>query len=177
MHRPGVLSQGAYGPKRGIPEILRLLERHSIRATFYVCGSDAERHPESLQQIAAAGHEIAHHGYTHTSPTELSEEAQREEIEQGLAVLRQYAEITSYRSPSWESTEFTRSLLREHGFEYGSNQLDDIYPYMTADGLAELPVSWILDDAPHFWFANDTWEKQFGRHGRCSTSGFPRSTA
>ncbi len=157
--RPGVLSQGAYGPRRGIPLILDLLERHGICATFYICGSDAERHPDSVRAIAEAGHEIAHHGYTHTSPTELAEGEQRDELERGLAILREYGRVTGYRSPSWEVTAFTRSVLREQGFTYASNQLDDIFPYMNPDGLAELPVSWILDDAPHFWFANDTWSK------------------
>ena len=157
--RPGVLSQGQYGPKRAMPEILELLERHEISASFYICGTDAERHPASVQAIVDAGHEIAHHGHTHTSPTELTETEQRDELERGLAVLREFGEVTGYRSPSWEVTSFTRSLLREQGFTYASNQLDDIYPYMNPDGLAELPISWILDDAPHFWFANDTWEK------------------
>ena len=158
-HRPGVLSQGTYGPRRAIPEILTLLEKYEITSTFYICGADAVRHPGAVRAIADAGHEIAHHGYTHTSPTALSEDEQRAELEKGLEVLREYGPVSGYRSPSWEMTTFTRSLLIEQGFTYASNQLDDIYPYLTPDGLAELPVSWILDDAPHFWFANDTWEK------------------
>lgn len=158
-HRPGVLSQGAYGPRRGIPEILALLKRHGIRATFYICGIDAENHPDSVRSIAEAGHEIAHHGYTHTSPTELDDAQQRQELERGLEILRGFGTVTGYRSPSWEVTDFTRSLLQQENFTHTSNQLDDIYPYMSEDGIVELPVSWLLDDAPHFWFANDTWNK------------------
>ncbi|MGW6172166.1 polysaccharide deacetylase family protein [Arthrobacter sp. NPDC055138] len=159
--RPGVLSQGAYGPKAAIPLILSLLERHNICATFFVCGRDAERHPESIRSILAAGHEIAHHGYTHVSPTVLSLEEETFELKRGIEALQDLgAEVAGYRSPSWDFSANTLDLLESHGFLYSSNLLDDFVPYRhTAHDLAELPVSWILDDAPHFWFANDTWEK------------------
>lgn len=160
VQRPGVLSQGAYGPKRAIPEILSLLEKYDITASFFICGRDAERHPESVRSIVAAGHEIAHHGYTHTSPTELTPDEQEFELIEGLRVLREFGRpVTGYRSPSWEVTDHTRKLLIDNGFEYSSNRLDDIFPYPNPDGIAEVPVSWLLDDAPHFWFANDSWEK------------------
>ena len=68
--RPGVLSQGTYGAKVGVPEILKLLERLGVTASFFVPGRVAERHPERVADIVAAGHELAHHGYTHTSPTD-----------------------------------------------------------------------------------------------------------
>ncbi|WP_139006447.1 polysaccharide deacetylase family protein [Arthrobacter crystallopoietes] len=159
--RPGVLSQGAYGPKVAMPLILDLLERHGVAATFFICGRDAERHPESIQSILAAGHEVAHHGYTHISPTVLSLEEETIEIKRGLKALQDLgAEVAGYRSPSWDFSDKTLDLLQSHGFEYSSNLLDDIVPYRHAShDLVELPVSWILDDAPHFWFANDTWEK------------------
>ncbi|MBU1609833.1 MAG: hypothetical protein KJ659_05360 [Actinobacteria bacterium] len=67
--------------------------------------------------------------------------------------------MVGYRSPSWEVTDHTRGLLVAHGFTYSSNYLDDIYPYPNADGIVEIPVSWILDDAPHFWFSHDNWGK------------------
>jgi peptidoglycan/xylan/chitin deacetylase (PgdA/CDA1 family) len=160
-NRPGVLSQGAYGPKVAIPLILDLLEKHDITATFFVCGRDAERHPESIKQIISRGHEIAHHGNTHTSPTDMSEQEEQAELRDALETLRSLgAEVVGYRSPSWDFSPHTLSLLSQNQFQYSSNLLDDIKPYMhEAYGLVELPVSWILDDAPHFWFANDTWEK------------------
>lgn len=158
---PGVLSQGAYGPKVGVPLILKLLRKHGITATFYVPGKDAIRHPEAVRQIIADGHEIAHHGHSHTDPTKLSQDAERAELIAGLETLRGFgAEVVGYRSPSWEFTPHTLDLLAEAGLEYSSNLLDHILPYThTTHDLVEVPVSWILDDAPHFWFANDTWEK------------------
>lgn len=159
--RPGVLSQGAYGPRVGVPLILDLLAKHQVRATFFVPGKDALRHPQSVVDILAAGHEVAHHGHSHTNPTTLSPQAEREELYQGLEVLRSLgADVVGYRSPSWEFTDQTLDLLQEAGFAYSSNLLNDIRPYRHRDhDLVEVPVSWILDDAPHFWFANDTWDK------------------
>ena len=71
-NRPGVLSQGTYGPKVAIPLLLDLLDRHGVPATFYVPGGDAERHGDRVREILAAGHEVGHHGYTHRSPTTLT---------------------------------------------------------------------------------------------------------
>ena len=48
-------------------EILSVLKNHGIKATFFVIGQNAEKHPEILQMIAADGHEIANHTYDHKS--------------------------------------------------------------------------------------------------------------
>lgn len=158
---PGVLSQGAYGPNVGVPLILDLLRKYEVTATFYIPGKDALRHPEAVKAIVGDGHEVAHHGYTHTNPTKLSEAEEREELRAGLEVLQSFgAEVVGYRSPSWEFTPHTLDLLVDFGLQYSSNLLNHILPYRHPDhDLIEVPVSWILDDAPHFWFANDTWEK------------------
>ncbi len=72
----------------------------------------------------------------------------------GLDVLRgSGADVVGYRSPSWDFSPRTLDLLEQHGFEYSSNLMDDVRPYRhSGKQLAELPVQWILDDAPHFWF-------------------------
>lgn len=158
--RPGVLSQGAYGPKVAIPLLLDVLARHDVTATFFVCGGDADRHPDRIREILAAGHEVAHHGYTHQSPTNLTPAEEEAELTRGLESLRGLgAEVIGYRSPSWDFSAHTLDLLGAHGFEYSSNLMDDIRPYRHAGGIVELPVSWILDDAPHFWFSGADWTK------------------
>ena len=103
--RPGVLSQGTYGAKVAVPLILELLERHGLRQTFFVPGRVAERHPERVREILAAGHEVGHHGYTHTSPADLSTpQAEEDELVRALDVLRGLgADPVGYRSPSWGS--------------------------------------------------------------------------
>jgi peptidoglycan/xylan/chitin deacetylase (PgdA/CDA1 family) len=68
LERPVILSQGQYGPRTGVPRILEFLDRHGIRATFFMPGQTVERYPEMTRDIQARGHEIAHHSYDHVSP-------------------------------------------------------------------------------------------------------------
>ncbi len=49
------------------PRTLEVLERHNARATFFVIGREALRHPGLLRQIADAGHAVANHTYSHPS--------------------------------------------------------------------------------------------------------------
>jgi len=160
--KPGVLSQGTYGAKVAVPLILELLERHGLRATFFVVGRVAERYPERVEEIVAAGHELAHHGYTHTSPAKLSREDEEAELVRARAVLEGFGvAVAGYRSPSWDFSPHTLPLLEEHGFRYSSNYMDDIRPYVHAGtSIVELPVQWILDDAAHWWFSGADWTKK-----------------
>jgi peptidoglycan/xylan/chitin deacetylase (PgdA/CDA1 family) len=121
----------------------------------------AERHPGRVREILSAGHEVAHHGYTHTSPAGLSPADEEAELERGLVALRTLgAEPVGYRSPSWEVSPATLGLLERHGFAYSSNLMDDLRPYRHAGtSLVELPVQWLLDDAPHFWFSGADWTR------------------
>lgn len=47
------------------PELIKILEKHGAKASFFVVGREAERHPEVMRQLAAAGHDIGSHSYAH----------------------------------------------------------------------------------------------------------------
>ncbi len=160
--RPGVLSQGTYGAKVAVPLILDLLDRHGVRATFFVVGQVAERYPERVGAIVRAGHELAVHGYTHTAPAKLSRQEEENELTRARAILEGFgSQVTGYRSPSWDFSPHTLDLLEQHGFGYSSNFMDDIRPYRhEGRALVELPVQWILDDAAHWWFGPADWVKK-----------------
>jgi peptidoglycan/xylan/chitin deacetylase (PgdA/CDA1 family) len=160
--RPGVLSQGVYGAKVGVPLILGLLEQTGLRATFFVPGAVAARYPDRVREILAGGHEVALHGYTHRSPATLTAAEEEDELLRSLETLRALgADPAGYRSPSWDFSERTLALLAREGILYSSNMMDDVRPYRhEGSPLIELPVQWMLDDAPHFWFDSaSSWNK------------------
>ncbi|MEV0682911.1 polysaccharide deacetylase family protein [Nocardia sp. NPDC050378] len=83
------------GPTERTPEILRTLAELQVPATFYLVGDDLAAHPEFGQAIAAAGHEIGNHTYTHRRMVLVSGDTVREEIERTDAEIRR----TSYQGP------------------------------------------------------------------------------
>lgn len=148
-------SERRFGVTRGLPRILGWLDDQGIRGTFYVPGYTAERYPDCVEAIVEGGHEVAHHGYLHRPPNLLDLAGQREELERGKAALAKFtgSAPVGYRSPSWEVTEETFSLLGEMGFEYDSSCMGDDRPYIETLGhtsLVELPVHWSLDDFPYY---------------------------
>jgi peptidoglycan/xylan/chitin deacetylase (PgdA/CDA1 family) len=162
-------SERTYGLHRGLPRILDVLD---TRATFYVPGITAQRHPDEIAGIVERGHELGHHGHTHRRPDELSGDEQRTEIVDGLAALAPFgARPLGYRAPGWELTPTTLALLVEHGFEWDSSLMGDDRPHRV-ESLIELPVHWSLDDAPFFaaspagtglW---ETWRRAIERAAR-----------
>ncbi|MFB6830955.1 polysaccharide deacetylase family protein [Streptomyces hydrogenans] len=159
------LSEGRYGVVRGMPRILRLLAEYETRGTFFVPGHTAELYPGMVEDVLAAGHEIAHHGHMHLRSDKVSAAEQRAEIEKGLAALSAAGAPvpTGYRSTSWELTPETFGLLVEHGFGYDSSCMGDDRPYYETHGgssLLELPVHWSLDDWPRYGWNIDTGGNQ-----------------
>lgn len=158
-NRPGVLSQGRYGPKVGVYRLIELLERKGIPATLFVPGWVAERYPEAVQATVQVGWEVAHHGYHHTPPATQTREEEAESIVRGIEAISKVAGRVpvGYRSPSWDFSSNTLELLSQNNFLYSSNMMDNDAPYLhpissSAGPIVELPVQWILDDAPFFLF-------------------------
>jgi len=167
-------SERAYGLRRGLPRVLAALGDAGARATFYVPGMVARRHPDEIRGVLEAGHELAHHGHTHRRPDTLPAREQRAELEEGLAALAALAgrPVGGYRAPGWELTPVTLAALGALGFTHDSSLMGDDRPYRVAAGaveLVELPVHWSLDDAPHFAAAADpaallaVWEAELAR--------------
>ncbi len=150
---PAVLSLGLYGAKVGVPRILELLAAEQITATFFVPGWTADNHRDKVEAIAAAGHEIGHHGYTHDAPDPRDPEMVRDELDRGLEALERTVgrRPLGYRPPDGVSSELSLRLLSERGFLYNSCFKDDDHPYrhILADGRPgpiEIPEQPTLDD-------------------------------
>jgi peptidoglycan-N-acetylglucosamine deacetylase len=150
-----VMSHQAYGPLTGVPRILSLLERHRLRATFFVPGFTAERYPSVLERVVDAGHEVAHHGYLHESTIGMDRDTEARMIDRGLEALDKVAGVRplGYRAPLWELNRHTPALLIDRGFRYDSSMMDCDVPYLLAEhagpgprDIVEIPVHWALDD-------------------------------
>jgi peptidoglycan/xylan/chitin deacetylase (PgdA/CDA1 family) len=162
--RLSVMSHQAYGPLTGMPRILRLLERHDVRATFFCPGFTAERYPDLLRQVRDSGHEIAHHGYLHEAVTGMTPAQEGAMIDRGLEALEKVtgARPVGYRAPMWETTYATPGLLLDRGFLYDSSLMDGEMPYELAEGegqdarsIVEIPVHWALDDWEQYAYLPD----------------------
>jgi peptidoglycan/xylan/chitin deacetylase (PgdA/CDA1 family) len=145
-----VMTHQAYGPNVGVPRLLALLDDVEITATFFVPGLTADRYPGTVEAIAAAGHEIGHHSYSHRSPVDLGLEGERADFERALAALdRLGVRPQGHRSALWEASWDTPALVAEYGLAYDSTLMDDDKPYLLATPkgtIAELPPHWSLDD-------------------------------
>ena len=170
MTTPTPISRGEFGLV-GLARILQLLRTHALRATFFVPGVVIDMFPDACERIVAAGHEIGHHGYTHVPPANLSREQEAEGLVKGNAAIARIAgkPARGYRSPSWDLSAHTVELLLEQGFAYESSMMgNDYMPYFARRDdqirleepciwgeptkLIEMPISWTLDDYPHFEF-------------------------
>lgn len=168
MTSPTPISQGEFGVV-GAERILALLAAHAIPATWFIPGHTIETYPDVCARIHAAGHEIGHHGYAHEPPTRLTRAEEEAVLARGNAAIQRLtgAPASGYRSPAWDLSLHTVELLLAHDFTYDSSMMaNDYTPYRARRGdvipldqparfgeptrLIELPVSWTLDDFPHF---------------------------
>jgi peptidoglycan-N-acetylglucosamine deacetylase len=170
MTTPTPLSRGEFGLV-GAQRILALLKSHAIRATWFIPGFTIESHPRACEAVVRDGHEVAHHSWAHIPPaqqTRAEEEADLVRANDAIARLTG-RKARGYRSPSWDLSENTVDLLLAHGFHYDSSLMGaDYWPYRARRGdrvelgkpyrfgeetaLIEMPISWSLDDYPHFEF-------------------------
>jgi peptidoglycan-N-acetylglucosamine deacetylase len=85
------------GPSESTPDLLAILERYHVPATFFMCGRNVERCPNIARQVAAAGHELGNHSHTHPRFDFKSPEF----IYHELAQAQQIIESTTGATPRW----------------------------------------------------------------------------
>ena len=154
----GSLSMGQYGSRQGLGRVVKLLDRHRIPASFFIPSVSLQIAPEMAATIKQSGrHEFGVHGWIHELNTTLPDSAERALLTKAIAELTRLTgtKPTGYRAPSWNFSPNTLSILRDLGFRYESSLMADERAYELLQdgqptGLVELPVEWILDDAPLF---------------------------
>jgi polysaccharide deacetylase family protein (PEP-CTERM system associated) len=96
-------------------ELVDILEKAGARATFFVLGKVAEKHPTLARQIARAGHEVATHGYSHESLDTMTGSRFKEELHRSVELLR---DQTGEQVYGHRAADFSISARRLYFLEY-----------------------------------------------------------
>jgi len=139
----GILPPPSKNVFRQVDRLLNILDHHQTKATFFVLGTLAESHPDLVKQIAAQGHEIASHGYSHLPIYKLSPEEFRNETERSKVLLEDITGnfVAGYRAAEFSiirQTLWALETLAELGFTYDSS----IFPMLHRRyGIHDFPKS------------------------------------
>lgn len=125
--------------------VLGLFADHEVKATFFMLGWVAERYPDLVRRIVAAGHELASHGYSHVRVTQQTPQQFRDDVIRTKQLLEDLSgrPIHGYRAASYSigaKNLWALEILQETGHLYSSS----IYPIR--HDLYGMP------DAPRFPF-------------------------
>ncbi len=167
---PTPVSRGEFGAV-ALPRILDMLKRYDIKSSFFIPGVIVHTYPQLCERIVAEGHEVGNHGWSHIPTGNLSAAEEEDELLRGTEALFKFTgkKPVGYRSPSWDLSPNTVDILLRNGFLYESSMMaHDHEPYRVRQGdvvelgkpmvfgketdLIEMPISWSLDDFPHFEF-------------------------
>ena len=141
-----------YGSRSGVWRILKLFEKFEIPLTVFAVAMAAQRHPDVIRAMAAAGHEICSHGYRWIDYQHVPEAQERAHI---VAAVRILTEITGVRPLGWYTgrtgPNTRRLVIEEGGFLYDSDTYDDDLPYWqpqdstNPSGKAHVVIPYTLD--------------------------------
>jgi peptidoglycan/xylan/chitin deacetylase (PgdA/CDA1 family) len=168
MLTPTPISRGEFGVV-AVPRLLNLLSERGLPSTWFIPGHTIETYPEVCREIVAAEHEVGLHGYAHENAGVLDEKQEREMFRRVFELVGDVSGVPpkGNRAPAWDLTPYTVDILLELGLLYDSSLMGNDYaPYYVRCGykipqdapmtfgeetrLVEMPVSWSLDDYPHF---------------------------
>jgi polysaccharide deacetylase family protein (PEP-CTERM system associated) len=136
--------------ERNCDEILDMFAAADVQATFFTLGWVAERHPKLMRRIAAAGHELASHGWDHARVFTLDPKSFAADLGRSRKTIEDAAgvAVTGYRAPSFSidsRTPWAYMVLAEQGFSYSSSVAPithDHYGWRDAPRFAFKPLPW-----------------------------------
>jgi polysaccharide deacetylase family protein (PEP-CTERM system associated) len=114
--------------ERNTDRMLELMDEHGVKSTCFILGWVAEKVPHLVDRIAAAGHEIASHGYGHELIYNQSRDAFAADIHRSKTFLedRTGQPVRGYRAPSFSITDWAIDVLHEQGFTYDSSSFPTV---------------------------------------------------
>ena len=112
--------------------VLDIFKEYNQKATFFILGCVAEKHPEIVKRIAEMGHEVATHGYSHTFVYKLSQDEFRDDLLRSIKVIEKESleKVLGHRATAWTITKETLwaiDILKDCGLKYDSS----IFPIKT----------------------------------------------
>lgn len=119
---------------RNIDDVIELLKKFNIKATFFTLGWIAEKKPDIIKKIVSEGHEIASSGFYGRNASEMTPEQFKEDIRRSKAQLEESGSnrIIGYRSISNSFTEkelWALEILTDEGYLYDSSYLPSFLPF------------------------------------------------
>jgi peptidoglycan/xylan/chitin deacetylase (PgdA/CDA1 family) len=153
----------------GTPAVLETLDRAGAKATFFLVGEQVERRPTLAAEIAAAGHEVGVHGYSHKLHLVRSPRAMRHDLERAIATIEDAiaAETTWYRPPYGVFSRASLDIVRQSGRQplLWSRWGRDWRRSATPDGIATKATAGLgpgdvvlLHDADHY-SSSGSWRR------------------
>ncbi len=130
--------------EENMEKLLGILRQAGVRATFFVLGWIAQRHPALIKKIMQENHEIASHGYAHALVHTQAPEEFRQDIRKTRRILQEITgkPVVGYRAPTFSITSvnvWAFDILAQEGFLYDSSQKGK--PPHKINTLWEIPVS------------------------------------
>jgi peptidoglycan/xylan/chitin deacetylase (PgdA/CDA1 family) len=129
---PPYLSSTHRGVEEATAPLLAMLAELGVPATWFSTGEVAERYPDAVRAVVAAGHELGCHGHTHRRFDALGEADARDEIAASSAVLRRFAPVDAFRAPNLSFPDAYLPLLAGAGYRLDSSAAKYKAPYWRA---------------------------------------------
>lgn len=128
------------------PQILEILKKYNIKATFFMLGNNAKKYPEVVKQVAAAGEAIDSHSLSHPMLTKLNDTQLRNEVVTPNVIIYKIIgkKPVCLRYPFGVSNSHVRAFIRSQGMSpvpMGFNSFD--YDRPGTDKI----VNWVLENA------------------------------
>ena len=118
--------------------LLRILNRHDTRLTFFVCSEIYDWWPTVVRHIQAEGHEIGWHTHSHWAASDI--ESLERELELAEPFLEEF-HPQGFQAPAINMCRLAYGLLHQRGFTYSSSVYGDSATLFVVDGVVEIPVS------------------------------------
>jgi peptidoglycan/xylan/chitin deacetylase (PgdA/CDA1 family) len=176
--RPNYMIGGhmEYGGRRGLWNILDVLDKLNVKATIFVCGTTAQKYPDAVRAAHQAGHEIAGMSYSFERVRAATIEREKGIVIKTAQVLKDVCgtKIKGWRCPDYRASPNTLDILSSAGFAWDSSMLNDDLPmaFDCAGGkLIEIPFSTSTADKTFIGYPypqrggpdglSDVWNSEF----------------